>query len=222
MESAITLLDNLIRVLGLTSIDAMDPRAPTFLPNSVPDLGRPPPNGARDHSPQSTHNAGMIGLPGTPPTCPPVPASAVKYQAVALPTPFDKWRSPADQLHLRDDLGVVALAGCPCRALSLASSPEVLRSTPAWGAMPRWAPNATWAEIRREEARRLVWSAVVMLGSDANTRQAGGISQLDLHVTKAENVSVVDLFIAMASQRMPPPFDVGPLISPTARSPIFR
>ncbi|KAG9021992.1 hypothetical protein FRB95_001011 [Tulasnella sp. JGI-2019a] len=57
--------------------------------------------------------------------------------------------------------------------------------------MPRWASNATPAEIRKEEALRLVWSTLVMLGSDAAARQAGAVVQLDLHVTKLENFALL-------------------------------
>ncbi|KAG9021991.1 hypothetical protein FRB95_001010 [Tulasnella sp. JGI-2019a] len=50
MQSAIFPLDNVIRTLGLTSLDAMDPRAPMFAPNEVPALGRPLPNGDRQRT----------------------------------------------------------------------------------------------------------------------------------------------------------------------------
>ncbi|KAG9006032.1 hypothetical protein FRB93_009133 [Tulasnella sp. JGI-2019a] len=192
MQSAIFLLDNVIRALGLTSLDAMDPRAPMFVPNEVPALGRPAPNGDK----QQTLRLGYGSLPRdhlptSPPASPSSSAAIVKYQATALPTPFDNWRSPADQLDPRSDHGSGDVSACPCEALSFVRSLDLLRPTPSWTFMPRWASNATQGEIRKEEARRLVWSTLVMLGSDAAARQAGAVPQLDLHVTKLENFALL-------------------------------
>ncbi|KAG8884786.1 hypothetical protein FRB97_003307 [Tulasnella sp. 331] len=46
--SALLLLDGIIRALGLTYIDAMDPRAPAFTADAVPALGRPDPTARFD------------------------------------------------------------------------------------------------------------------------------------------------------------------------------
>ncbi|KAG8993319.1 hypothetical protein FRB94_001764 [Tulasnella sp. JGI-2019a] len=188
MQSAMMLLDNVIRALGLTSIDAMDPRAPVFSANTVPALGRPRPNGTRDYTRQLGYSIDS-SAPYPPSTVSP---GVVKYQAAAFPTPFDNWRSPVDQpRYSKANHGLKGSERCPCEALSFARSPEVARSTPTWTDMPRWAPDATWAEIRKEEARRLVWSAVIMLGCDAAARQAGGLPQLDLHISNPENFALL-------------------------------
>ncbi|KAG9006082.1 hypothetical protein FRB94_000987 [Tulasnella sp. JGI-2019a] len=185
MQSAMSLLDNVIRVLGLTSLDAMDPRVHTFAPNDVPALGRPPPNGVRE---EVDYSSPMDPLSISPPSGPSSGATLVRYQATALSSPYNDWQSLMGQAS---EHGSNNVASCPCQALSLAKSPEALRCTPTWASMPRWAPNATSAEIRKEEGRRLVWNAVVMLGSEAAARQAGGIPQMDLYVTKSGNLALL-------------------------------
>ncbi|KAG8879234.1 hypothetical protein FRB97_001853 [Tulasnella sp. 331] len=76
-------------------------------------------------------------------------------------------------------------------ALSLSRTPDLLRSTPSWRFMPKWGQSASAGEIRKEEARRLVWSTVIMLGCGANARRATELFQLDLHVSKPENFAVL-------------------------------
>lgn len=58
-----------------------------------------------------------------------------------------------------------------------------------WGAMPRWGQNLTLEEVRKEEARRLVWSSVILLGNEAAVRVAEKSGQLNLHLSKHQNVS---------------------------------
>ncbi|KAG9033439.1 hypothetical protein FRB95_014805 [Tulasnella sp. JGI-2019a] len=189
MQSAITLLDNVIRALGLTSLDATDPRVPTFASNEVPALGRPTPNGAREQALQLDYSSSMDFLSTSPPTT--LRVAPVKHQVGVLPTFFNCRRSSVDQTHIRSDHDSGKASTCPCEALSLAGSPDMLRSTPTWTPMPRWALNATTSEVQREEGRRLVWSALVMLGPDAAARQASGMPQLDLHISKPENLALL-------------------------------
>ncbi|KAG9007580.1 hypothetical protein FRB93_007616 [Tulasnella sp. JGI-2019a] len=83
------------------------------------------------------------------------------------------------------------VVGCPCHALSLSRNPETARSTPAWSKMPGWGDNESEAEIRKEQARRLVWSAVVISAVISVTRLVDGYRQLDLHVARPENLAVM-------------------------------
>ncbi|KAG9028558.1 hypothetical protein FRB95_006339 [Tulasnella sp. JGI-2019a] len=187
-QSAIYLLDNVICALGLTSLDATNPRAALFAPNVVPALGRPPSNCAKYQAATFTPSSVM----GYPPTPPPTPLSSrgalARYQATILQTPFD---NPLDQPQPQNNHGLGDVITCLCQSLSLGRSTDVLRFTPLWDAMPRWVPNMTWADIRKEEGRRLVWSALGMLGQDAAMRQASAIPQQDLHVTKQENFALL-------------------------------
>ncbi|KAG8853246.1 hypothetical protein FRB96_008330 [Tulasnella sp. 330] len=191
MESAILMLDSVIRCLGLTSIDAMDPRAPTFTPNTVPALGRPLPNGTKDGSIRSVLTKASTNLTIFHSSRSSTPSALAKYHATPLTTPFGNWQPQVDQSRLNAGHGSVVSERCPCDALSLATSPEAARSTPTWTGMPRWAPDASWGEIKKEEARRLVWCSVIMLGCDAAVRQASGRPQLDLFVSKPENYALL-------------------------------
>ncbi|KAG9033426.1 hypothetical protein FRB95_014792 [Tulasnella sp. JGI-2019a] len=146
-------MDNVIRALGLTSLDAMDPRVPMFAPDDVPALGRPPPNGGREHAPKLDYSSPMGLLPESPPPGPSSGTTLMRHQATALSSPYNNWQSLMGQ---PSENGSSDVASCPCQALSLLKSPEALRCTPTWASMPRWTPNATSAEIRKEEGRRLV------------------------------------------------------------------
>ncbi|KAG8884785.1 hypothetical protein FRB97_003306 [Tulasnella sp. 331] len=165
-ESTFFLLVNVIRYLNLTNIDAMDPRVPRFAPHSAPALGRPPPNGQR-----------RLLQPSPIMSC-----SAPSQPSPLLRTP------PSAALKLTMSPVTV---GCPCLALSLASTPETSRCTPEWGIVPRWGSNRTWADIRKEEARRLVWSSVFLLSGDALARLVSGTRQLDLHINRPENYALL-------------------------------
>ncbi|KAG9028559.1 hypothetical protein FRB95_006340 [Tulasnella sp. JGI-2019a] len=191
MQSAMSLLDNVIRALGLTSLDTMDPHVPTFTPNAIPTFGRPSLNGARYQVAPFVRSPMLDHRPTPPPIPPSFNTALIKDPAKALPTPFHNLQSPVDQPYFQRRHGSGDVSTCPCQSLSLARSPEVLQCTPTWHSMPRWAPNATWADIRKEEGRRLIWSALVMLGQDAAVRQAAGMSQLDLYVSKPENFAVL-------------------------------
>ncbi|KAG8995034.1 hypothetical protein FRB93_001224 [Tulasnella sp. JGI-2019a] len=187
-QSAISLLDNVICALGLTSLDATNPHAAMFAPNVVPALGRPPSSCAK-HQAATFISSSVMDYPPTPsPTSLSSRGALARYQATILQTPFD---NPVDQPQSQNNHGLDDITTCPCQSLSLSRSPDVLRFTPLWDAMPRWVPNATWAEIRKEEGRRLVWSSLGMLGMDTAARQASAMPQQDLHVTKQENFALL-------------------------------
>ncbi|KAG8869351.1 hypothetical protein FRB97_001322, partial [Tulasnella sp. 331] len=191
MRSSAALLDTVIHTLGLMSIDAGDPRAATFAADAVPALGRPIPNGVRDQALQLRHSATGRAYVKTSPESLAAPGRKARYYGVARRTPVNS-SQPAVDLNGGQEPGTLTKSTkCPCHELSLATTPEALRSTPEWTYLPRWAPNSSRAEIRREEARRLVWNTVVMLGTDACARQAGGILQSDLHISKPENFAVL-------------------------------
>ncbi|KAG8852249.1 hypothetical protein FRB96_008895 [Tulasnella sp. 330] len=178
MQSSAALLDNTIRAMGLTSIDALDPRTSIFTADAAPVLGRHYANGASFQLGRSSIISDLS------------PSESNRWQPTVI-TPFDlHWRPTAEQSPHQDSRGgAEAPVKCPCQDLSLSRTPELLRSTPSWGFMPRWAQNAKVEEIKKEEARRLVWSSVVMLGSNANARRAAGFPQLELHIGKPENTT---------------------------------
>ncbi|KAG9008239.1 hypothetical protein FRB94_013599 [Tulasnella sp. JGI-2019a] len=199
-KAAFVLLDNIIRALRLTTLDAMDPRAPTFSPDTVPALGRPAPNGSptpntaphmKTAKETRTMTTALYGSPS--PRLLPIDAT-YRYQASMPPDPFDMWVDRSFEGLKTPSVYPVASTpaiDCPCHALSLARKPETGRSTPVWSTMPGWGPDPSSAVIHKEEARRLVWSALAMLSLDGATRLATGEQQLDLHISRAENFALL-------------------------------
>ncbi|KAG9034443.1 hypothetical protein FRB95_013240 [Tulasnella sp. JGI-2019a] len=182
MESSLIVLDNVVHVLGLKTLDRFNPRAAVFRAGTAPVLGRLRPDG-QVYQHLNPYNLGSQGharlfLKSIEP-----PRPSIQYQATTQQTPFDLYRSvynPTQGPH-----------GCPCHALSLAGSSEAQKSTPLWLSTPKWDPEASLAEIQKEEARRLVWSTVTVVGADAAARLALGRPQLYLHAAKPENYAVL-------------------------------
>ncbi|KAG8862085.1 hypothetical protein FRB96_002115 [Tulasnella sp. 330] len=192
MQASASLLDNVIRYLGLVSIDAMDSRAPSYAAGAAPALGRPLPNGViiKDDGLQPRESA--TATESIAPALP-SPLRPLRSQAAVAGTLFNIWGHAIVEppLHL-DNVGRSGIpTGCPCEALSFSRTPDLLRSTPSWRFMPKWGQNGSVGEIEKEEARRLVWSTVIILGSDANARRAAGFPRLDLHISKPENFAIL-------------------------------
>ncbi|KAG9034438.1 hypothetical protein FRB95_013235 [Tulasnella sp. JGI-2019a] len=189
MESSMIILDNVIHVLGLRTLDRTNPRVPIMKAGAVPAFGRPRPNGPRHkyllHSKDlASQGHAQVSLKSIEP-----PQPSIQYQATPQQTPFDLYRSANNSMQALQ-VGMKT-KGCPCHALSLAGSSEAQISTPLWLCTPKWTPDASWAEMRKEEARRLVWSSVTVLSSDAAARLAMGRPQLDLHAAKPENYALL-------------------------------
>lgn len=175
------MLDNVICALGLTSIDLNNHRSARFAPRAVPALGRPQPEGYGGIALEPTSSASLeLHVQNHEHTRP-----AIIYQSTTQPTPFDLYRS----LGTNNPSGAIR-KGCPCHALSLAVTPEAVKGTPMWLCTPKWDANASWAEIKKEEARRLVWSTITLVSGDASARLALGFRQLNLHISRPENVSL--------------------------------
>ncbi|KAG8881956.1 hypothetical protein FRB98_004034, partial [Tulasnella sp. 332] len=193
LQSSITLLDNTIRYLGLTTIDANDPRASTFIADAVPAIGRPTQNGVAGRVSPTEYNDTTFDLQATFRTSPPVgyPSTPgpIRFPAIANNTSDDIWHYPIDRLplHLNSAPDSGPSSGCPCQALSLCNTPELLRSTPSWMFMPKWADNTSLGEIMKEQARRLVCNSVIILGSDMIPTWIDGVPRLDLHISRPEN-----------------------------------
>jgi hypothetical protein len=84
--------------------------------------------------------------------------------------------------------------GCNCNSLLLSqNSPKSQVITPLWGFTPDWTPEWSEAEVEREEARRLVWSSLILVASHTSHAVSHGIHRreaLDFWMTRAENVSL--------------------------------
>ncbi|KAF8526163.1 hypothetical protein JB92DRAFT_2700846 [Gautieria morchelliformis] len=82
--------------------------------------------------------------------------------------------------------------GCSCRALTLG---QVSRSshdhTPLWAATAAWNPEWTVAEIRKEESRRLCWSALQLAASHTSHAAAFAQSPLDYFCIQPSNYALL-------------------------------
>ena len=167
MTSCLVLMDNVFRILDLVHTDAKSPRRVTFNSSRVPSLGR------RKLMP-NPHVAEHMPYP---------PGHALQTQ----PGPVAQ---PARMQIVRSFVGprLEDRKGCPCKELSLGAIPSQARSTPTWMMTPGWNPTATYAEIRQEESRRLVWNSIASVGIDAAARFSLGMPQLDLHISDLRNV----------------------------------
>ncbi|KAG9035791.1 hypothetical protein FRB95_010559 [Tulasnella sp. JGI-2019a] len=193
IESSLIILDNVVHVLGLKTLDKSNPRTATFKAKMVPALGRLNPDGQlHQHLGPSADLASQghvqLFLRSIEPLRP-----AIQYQATTQQTPFDLYRSVNNPTRATRLSGsrVETTKGCPCHALSLAGSSEAQKSTPLWLSTPQWNPEAGLAEIQKEEARRLVWSTIALISGDATARVARGIPQLNLHTANPENYAVL-------------------------------
>ncbi|CAE6451542.1 unnamed protein product [Rhizoctonia solani] len=142
-RSALIFLDSIIRLLGLTMLDEMDPQAAMFSGDRVPML----PLSQRRDAPSSAGK--LLGAPQAPP-----PAGS--------PT-------------------------CACHALSIACTTTHGQLTPFWISSAGWDPNWNEAEIRREESRRLVWSALTLAAGFTAHDAAFAKDPTELHIIDAAN-----------------------------------
>jgi hypothetical protein len=143
-RSALMFLDGVIRLLGLTVLDVMDPQVSVFSADKVPMI---PLSQRRDNS----VTAGK--LLGSSPSAP-----------------------------------AQGSATCVCHALSIACTTTHAQLTPFWVSSAGWDPNWNEAEIRREESRRLVWSALTLAAGFTAHDAAFSKDPTELHIIDAANV----------------------------------
>ena len=164
-------MDNVFRSLDLIHTDFDSRRRLPFNHQKVPALGRCKPSNRSlwAVNPSQRHSVPDLRAPNS----------------IVRPHPLSSFRSFAGpRLEERK--------GCPCKDLSLGANPSHTRSAPHWGMTPGWSPDATYAEIRREESRRLVWHSVGIVGIDAVARIHMKVPQLDLQMSDPRNVSLHD------------------------------
>ncbi|KAI0044523.1 hypothetical protein FA95DRAFT_1562170 [Auriscalpium vulgare] len=153
--SSLQVLDNVIRTLSLTCLDAGNPQASTYSPRSVPST---------------------ISSPSPPP---PAYAPDIRYYSDAVPPAFPAHAEPPG-------------ASCSCEALSLGRNwPECHEQAPSWIWSPAW--NHEWGEgeVRREECRRLSWSAMMLVAGHSSYSSASSTAGLDMFMIEPSNYSIL-------------------------------
>jgi hypothetical protein len=79
--------------------------------------------------------------------------------------------------------------GCSCRALTLGQvSHSSHEHTPLWVATAAWNPDWTYAEIRKEESRRLCWSALQLAAGHTSHAAAFAALPMDYYCIQPANV----------------------------------
>ncbi|KAI0643017.1 hypothetical protein C8Q79DRAFT_981220 [Trametes meyenii] len=102
---------------------------------------------------------------------------------------------PLEAVPSHHDLPQVpAAAGCNCEQYTLKQQwPAVLEVAPLWQATAMWPTASTEAEIRKEECRRLVWSSVTLAVGHNSYTSAGstGVERTDLFIKHYDNYALL-------------------------------
>lgn len=188
--SALQLLDNILRILQLTCIDVENPSAPVFAKNTVPALSRNRPSVALLRS--SISNTHTNNPPSFPThqfdfNIPGAPLYPGSHTTATTKKPLTNGQSK--------EISTPRVQNCPCQSLALINCPEAHQATPLWLMSPKWNPDWTYAEIRQEESRRLIWSTLGLASGSILAKLAGKLPLPDLYVTRPENVSPFSFFL---------------------------
>ena len=203
-ESAFTILDNIIRTLALTYIDAdiEDSAASSsdllssmaFNPRTVHNHREM--NSQRHHHHLSlsnqVHNGQYAGAP----------TSAHRTQSHVYPLPLysrqpisaSYFSHPQNSSQLLQYQASVPHAGiesaaCSCADLSLGRNwTGAQEHSPLWLCTPAWNPDWNVHELRREESRRLCWQALSITAGYTTYRAAMGAPIHDLFILQPSNV----------------------------------
>jgi hypothetical protein len=159
-RSALIMLDNIVQSLNLTSLDAQDETASVYAPRAVPSVSTP------------------MATPATNVTVTPPPAIGLGV-SITVPQSSGGGQSPS----------AVRPLDCPCSALSLGQNWQfTAQYTPLWGFTPSWATDWDEAELRKEESRRLVWSALSLTTAHNSHSPSPSEMPIDFHVIQSHNV----------------------------------
>ena len=206
-NSSLLLLDSLVRVFGLVNLDeGTKPRGVS--PYVVTRAGTAPAQGAFVPAPDASSipylagdpmgafAAATSGAPFVPGPAPPVAAAAVSEESI--PTAAAEASALRTPLHAHPLPGG-GRRGCSCQTLSLGKTwPSVQKLAPAWTSTITWPEGLPEGEFAREEARRLVWGAVMIVASRTMYTSAAPDSILcngKLFVSEPDTVSGLRVYV---------------------------
>ena len=143
-------------------LDASNPIASTFVRNAVPIVQV----SSEQYAFSSQHYPTSMSIPS-------LPQQYVQQQQIAVdPT--------------------IHASSCLCNELSLGAQwPEAQEKVPLWVATPMWNPEWTEGEIRREECRRLCWSALMLVSGQTSFSEAAKWGHMDLFMVEPSNVRAI-------------------------------
>ncbi|KAI0086526.1 hypothetical protein BDY19DRAFT_348662 [Irpex rosettiformis] len=176
VHSALTMLDNLILSLSLSILDSNDERTSRFGSRTVPIV--------ETSSPIPVHNSPRNGSWA-------LPASAL----LTASSTISSSRSPpnAQTESPTTSLASQSAPPCNCSALTLGQNWRYATDlTPLWLMTPAWHPDASDPEVRKEECRRLVWSAVTLVaGYTSYVASLNVAPQVRLSLMDASNIALL-------------------------------
>jgi hypothetical protein len=162
IHSALDILDSIIRLLGITHLDANDPAASKFTRHAVP---------AVDASSEQYFSA-----------------SQSFTSSMSIPSPTQRC---AQQQQSAVDT-TTSGSRCPCDTLSLVSQwPEAQSQVPGWLTTPMWNPEWTEGEIKKEECRRLCWSTLLLVSGHTSYSDAVNWRLQELFMVEPSNVGTI-------------------------------
>lgn len=162
IHSALDILDSIIRLLGITYLDANDPAASTFTLHAVP---------AVDASSEQYFSA-----------------SQSFTSSMSIPSPTQQ--GAQQQQSVVDT--TTSISGCSCDAFSLGSQwPEAQSQVPGWLNTPMWNAEWTEGEIKKEECRRLCWSTLMLVSGHTSYSDAVNWRLQELFTIEPSNYSIL-------------------------------
>jgi hypothetical protein len=165
------MLDQIIRTLSLTFLDADEPNVSVFSRREVPQI-HPEHKQAQKtlwHGPSHSADDNL------------------------QEDPIRATESHKTHHSQRESNPLTQIERCSCVAMSLGQRwAAAFEHTPLWLSTPAWDENWTEAEIRKESCRRLCWSSVILAAGHSSYTTAYKTNGLDLFITEPANVSRVD------------------------------
>lgn len=191
-RSAMTRLDNIIRLLKCSTVDANNPAVTHFDRTATPIVlhRQRPISSSRYPVAEYAYSGDYVSYENS--SSPTVYQPTLNYRDT-MPSQ-NGYKSVAslqyDHAHilpLNSELPPSKVKGCCCGDLSFGKN----SFTPLWEFSPRWLQGYSPAEIQREEARRIVWSYVTLASAlGGHTAGLGQDKELDTYWSaSAENVS---------------------------------
>jgi hypothetical protein len=168
------ILDQIIRTLSLTFLDADDPSVSVFSRREVP-LIRP----SQKPVHRTPWNTSFQSTDGS--------SVSLSDPAVTLES------NGTHQHHESSPESIIRTERCNCAAMSLGHRwASAFEHTPEWLSTPAWDENGSEGEIRKESCRRLCWSTVALAAGHSSYTTAYKGNGLDLFITEPANVRHVD------------------------------
>lgn len=163
ISSALEILDSIIRLLGITHLDANDPAVSTFTRNAVP---------AVDASSEEYFSA-----------------SQSFTSSLSIPSSPTQLRAQPQQSAVDTTTGG---SRCSCDTISLGSQwPEAQSQVPGWIATPMWSSEWTEGEMKKEECRRLCWSTLLLVSGRSSYSDAINWRLQELFTVEPSNVGTI-------------------------------